>query len=166
MTVVFQQLSWLCAAVPYTEEGLSYARVTFDRRPNRGQSSEFEVNTKIDILPGSEKSSCWSQFLPASIIASGFHIATRSKCMRGLGLPLEILCALSGVRIVSRFMDGYIIKMANSALVPIERVDGSIRWHYIQGVRPLSYRDAHRQCPMRLNITSAMENSGTLIGLF
>lgn len=153
VVVVFQQVAWLCAALRYTEKGLSSAHVTFDHVPKiplPTNTLHFDTNTKIDMVTEGEKGSCWCEFLPASVIATGFPIAPRSEGMRGLELPLEIMCALSGVRTVSRFMNGYIIMMQNSALVPIERVDKSIQWHYIQGRRSLSYRDVHRQCPMRL----------------
>lgn len=165
MIVVCQQVAWICAALRYTETGLSSARATFDLLPKAAHQTNmlhFEINTKLAMVTKSERSSsCWCNFLPASVIAAGFPVAPRSESMRGLELPLEIMCALSGARIVSRFMDGYIIMMQNSALVPIERVDRSIRWHYIQGHRSLSYRDVHRQFPMRLKYNQRDEKLWT-----
>lgn len=131
------------------DQGVQYSTFSLDSLGARGAvlSSDFRVTFDTFELSKEEKS-CWLSIFANPVIARGFPVPKRTNGEQGLEVPLEILAALGGVRHVTEFEGGLVLKGYSAMLVPAERYKQSIQWHLIRhsGEERMLYRQLRNEC--------------------
>ena len=110
----------------------------------------FSVTFDTSDLSEDEQS-CWLPLFANPVIAQGFPVSKRENGERGLEIPLEIMAALGGVRHVTYFQGGLVLKGHSAIFVPVTRHHQSIQWHLIRrrGEQRILYREVTDECSKR-----------------
>lgn len=153
IVAVAQQLSWLVAACRESSVGLDYSHISFNEDKAWFQPSlrTFRISCETSLLEPSQTGSCWNSVVGSASVASGFPIPSRSNNEKGLEIPLEIMAALGGVPLVTKYKGGYLLKSRTIAFIPVERIGSSVQWHLVEKMPGrLEYEDIAELCPFRL----------------
>lgn len=91
-------------------------------------SSSFPVDAD-------EPGQCWTSLFPRSILAYGFPVPEecRPDGMLGLEIPFHILTTFAGIQFPIRIADGLLLAGLSTLLVPGNRINNAIQWHYLSG---------------------------------
>ena len=134
---VVQQAIWMAAALRVScHQLVQYS--TFNLEPHEMSMMTFLVVTFDHDGLSKEGESCWLPIFRNPVIARGFPVPERENGEQGLEISLEILAALGGVRHVTEYQGGLVLKGFSTMFVPTKRYDHSIQWHLIK------HRDDHR----------------------
>lgn len=151
---VAQQLAWLAAACRESTGELMYCYVEFSEVDHAQWDNfipEFQVAFELAPLEPESQRSCWNMIVGNSVLVAGFPIAQRPAGIVGLAISLEILGALVGVPLATRYAGGYVLKGRLYMFVPVERRGDSVQWHLIQKPQGrIRYRDVEELCPHRI----------------
>ena len=147
------QLAWMGTALRMSANGgVQYCEPKLENVSNAKEGEPVAFNITFEISSPSERDeSCWLPLFSNPVIAQGFHIPERENGEQGLEIPLEIMAALGGVRHVTDFEGGLVLKGYSAMFVPINCQQNSVQWHLIwaRGEDRISYREASIQCPNR-----------------
>ena len=143
IVAIGQQLSWLCTACRGNQDTLCHANCTFTELVEY-DAPTFQIQTEILEVDSKEARACWCDFLPLSVIATGFPIRRRSDAETGLEIHLEVLLALGGIGTVTELDGGYVVKGRSIAFIPTQRFGDSVQWHFLNVSGKLTYKDIRR----------------------
>ncbi|KAF4463070.1 RSC complex subunit Rsc7 [Fusarium albosuccineum] len=111
-------------------------------------SCQFE-----EILGGEE--SCWLELVDQSaVLCRYFPIPSRND-EKGLEIPLQIACGLTGIKHAVEFDGGIVMKAPSAMLVPISRKNDIVQWHFIANLDEntrFTYQEGLSQCQERATI--------------
>jgi hypothetical protein len=97
---------------------------------------------------------CWLPLFNNPVIAKGFPISTRGNREVGIEIPLEMMAFLSGAEHAVEYSRGLLIKSFSGMLVPVQRQEDSVQWHFLSDPtgRHMRYSDLRGLCPRRLSL--------------
>lgn len=128
--------------------------------PNASLPACFIASFATCELPN-ETQCCWLPIFENPVIARGFPVPVRENGEQGLEVPLEIMAALGGVRHVTDFEGGLILKGHSAMFVPVKRFHQSIQWHLIRcgDEQRILYREVNAKCPNRTTLNEVDHES-------
>jgi hypothetical protein len=151
----------MSAACRSSSGGLAICYTRFQKVESRcyGGTSWFQIETDVVKTNLENPKSCWNSFIGDFVIAQGFRIADRDSSMMGLAIPLEIMAALAGVPLATKFNDGLILKGRHHAFIPIQKVGNAVQWHvYENESHRIRYEEVDKKFPRRLRLSELNES--------
>ena len=169
---ILQQAVWMGTALRISRnEQVQYSCFGLSISTPRDRSFCSSFSVIFDVSELSEgKESCWLPLFTNAVIAQGFSVPGREPWELGLEIPLETMAALGGVRHVTDFEGGLVLKGHSAMFVPIKRFHKSIQWHLIRRCdeQRLFYRDVSTECPIRAMLDevdhATLENTRAFLG--
>jgi len=137
---VGEQLSWLGAACRQSshQEMISYCTPVCVPVEVPGVSSIpcFRVRFEETDLAQSDSGTkpngtCWHSLFRNPVIVRGYPILARHPEETGLESPLNMMASLANVIYATEFEGEVLIKGISSILVPTQRIQNSILWHFM-----------------------------------
>ncbi|KAF4345568.1 RSC complex subunit Rsc7 [Fusarium beomiforme] len=155
---IAQLTVWICSAFrlgPESDTEHTYYNIGYIREVKEislhSNYRFFQVYNHLrPIKP--DQQSCWQEIVaPTAVLCQHFPIPERHDEV-GLELPLGIFCAMTSVRHAVEFEGGIVMKSLDSMLVPIQRKNDIVQWHFVRGEdesRRFTYQDGISKCPGR-----------------
>ncbi|KAF7502091.1 hypothetical protein GJ744_007220 [Endocarpon pusillum] len=131
---IAQALCWFSAAVrsPPSQSRMK-SKIRFESSSNKKDPSDacFDI-TMHPVEPFEAENMCWHHVFKNCVIAVQFPIAPREQGQGvGLEIPSALMTTLAGIVRAVEFQGGIILKGLQTALIPIEELEGggAIQWH-------------------------------------
>lgn len=143
---VAEQLGWLVTAFASSpvDQGITYYKPAISQLNNTqlplevgtADASIFNFAIHCDRHPSGgsyirSDGKCWQNLFQNPVAVYGYPILRRPHHQPGLEIPLNIMAALLDEELVNTFQDRLYIKGFNAMLVPSERSDNLLLWHFL-----------------------------------
>ena len=127
VTSVGKLLAWITTALREPiKNTLAYSDCEF------GCLSPFVFDIRARALrPVKAGISCWQPLFQGTVMAHKFPVPARSD-EKGLELPFDLMVALGRIWYPMHYQNGIVLKGYSTILVPTDKKDDSIQWHFIQ----------------------------------
>ena len=142
---IAEMLAWLSTAFASSRSdvGTTYCRPSisrFDGQISRAQTTEnasaIHLSISCSVIFPNHKADkadgqCWQGLFQNPVAVYGYPILRRPQPQTGLEIPLHIAASLLDEERVQFFEGRPYIKGFNAMLVPTEKFDGLIIWHFL-----------------------------------
>jgi hypothetical protein len=128
-------LSWLCAAVRFSDHGGVSSSSLSVKGEHRNEGSRICI--QLDPLePVQPNGTCWHEVFPHGVIAKDFAIPHR-KVGQGLEIAFADMALVCGCLGIVEFKQGLVVDGLNSILIPRKLLleDDALQWHFESKIR-------------------------------